>query len=182
LLSTLLSKEDFVFGKSKSNLCVECGKPRSGLNQDGVCLGCLHDGHARKLAEERAAAEKRRACEEEEELQVRTRASTLLVSTEAWIGDVDRLGVVATEVVLGMNIFRDVLANVKDVFGGRSGAVQTTLEEARTIAFEDLRVKAARLGANAVIAVDIDYHSIGTGSALNMMLVAVSGTAVRQKD
>ena len=66
-----------------------------------------------------------------------------------------------------------------DIFGGRSGVVQQTLEEARNVAFEELRVKAAELGANAVVAVDIDYHSISTGSSVNMMMVAVSGTAVR---
>jgi uncharacterized protein YbjQ (UPF0145 family) len=110
---------------------------------------------------------------------VRQAASHLLVTTETFVGDVERLDIVATEVVLGMNLFRDILANVRDVFGGRSGAVQNTLEEARKIAFEDLRLKAANLGADAIIAVDIDYHSIGTGSAVNMMMVSVSGTAIK---
>ncbi|WP_299757824.1 heavy metal-binding domain-containing protein [uncultured Boseongicola sp.] len=103
----------------------------------------------------------------------------MILTTETTVGRVERLGIVATEVVLGMNIFRDVLANVRDIFGGRSGAVQKTLDEAREAAFDDLRIKAAELGADAVIAVDIDYHSISTGSSVNMMMVAVSGTAVR---
>ena len=60
-----------------------------------------------------------------------------------------------------------------------SGAAQDTLEDARTLAFDDLKLKAVKLGADAVIAVDIDYHSISTGSAVNMMMVSVSGTAIK---
>ncbi|MEZ5752074.1 MAG: heavy metal-binding domain-containing protein [Paracoccaceae bacterium] len=103
----------------------------------------------------------------------------MIVTTEKFVGDVERLGIVASDVVLGMNIFKDFLANVRDVVGGRSGTVQKTFEDARNMAFEDVKIKAAHLGANAVIAVDISYHSISTGSAVNMMMVSVNGTAVK---
>jgi uncharacterized protein YbjQ (UPF0145 family) len=109
-----------------------------------------------------------------------SQARDLIVTTETFVGgDVERLGVVATEIVLGMNIFKDIAASFRDVFGGRSGVVQNTLRDAREIGFEDLRLKAVGLGANAIIAVDIDYHSISTGSGLNVLMVSVSGTAVR---
>ena len=155
--------------------CSQCGKSGFAMLEvrEGVCPSC------RRAAEQAEAA--KADAEKAEEKRAREAAKTLPMTTEAWIGDVERLDIVATEVVLGMNIFKDVLANVRDVFGGRSGAVQSTLEEARTVAFEDLRLKAAKLGADAVISVDVDYHSISTGSAVNMMLVAVSGTAVRFK-
>ena len=157
--------------------CSRCGKSGFGMLEvkGGACPSC------RRAAEraEAATAHQRQAAEDEEARRLRERAGGLLLTTETWIGDVDRLGIVATEVALGMNLFRDVLANVRDIFGGRSGAVQTTLEEARAAAFEDLRVKAAQLGADAVIAVDVDYHSLSTVSSVNMLLVAVSGTAVR---
>ena len=110
-----------------------------------------------------------------------TAAKLIPLTTEAYIGDVERLGIVASEVVLGMNIFKDVLANVRDIFGGRSDTVQRTLEEARETAFTDLRMKALKLNADAIISVNIDYNSISTGSAVNMMLVAVSGTAIKFK-
>lgn len=118
-----------------------------------------------------------------EQYRKKTLAASKLIplTTETFIGDVERLGIVASEVVLGMNIFKDVLANVRDIFGGRSGTVQKTLEEARETAFAELRLKAKKLNADAVISVDIDYHSISTGSAVNMMLVAVSGTAIKFK-
>ncbi len=101
------------------------------------------------------------------------------ITTEAWVGDVDRLGVVAAEVVLGMNIFKDVMANVRDIVGGRSGTVQETFDEARSTALDEVRVKASEIGADAVIAISISYHTISTGPGLNMMMVAVTGTAVR---
>lgn len=82
---------------------------------------------------------------------------------------------------MGMNIFKDVLANVRDIVGGRSGAVQNTLRDARNAAFEDIKLQAVQRGADAIIAVDIDYHTISTGSAVNMMMVAVTGTAVKVK-
>jgi uncharacterized protein YbjQ (UPF0145 family) len=102
-----------------------------------------------------------------------------MISTEATINEpVERLGIVASEVVLGMNVFKDVLANVRDIFGGRSGVVQKTLHDARNMAFEEIQLQAAELGADAIIAVYIDYNSISTGSSVNMMIVSVSGTAV----
>lgn len=161
-----------VFGSKNLPICVVCNKPRAGLNADGICLGCQHDQKAKlhALANPPVLSE--------EDIK-RARAEKILLTTETWIGDVDRLGVVATEVVLGMNIFRDLLANLRDIVGGRSGAVQKTLEEARTAAFSELRYKALEMDAHAVISIDIDYHSISTGSAVNILMVAVSGTAVR---
>jgi uncharacterized protein YbjQ (UPF0145 family) len=77
-----------------------------------------------------------------------------------------------------MNIFKDIAANFRDLVGGRSGVVQKTLKDARQTAFREVKLQAAELGANAVIAVDIDYNTISTGSSTNMMMVSVSGTAV----
>ena len=158
--------------------CKSCGKPKGFLGGwEGLCQDC-HTAFLAKSAEQRVAEE---LVVQEQVVHLQQLAKGLVVTTETFVGDVERLDVVATEVVLGMNIFKDVLANVRDIFGGRSGTVQNTLEEARLIAFEDLRMKAAKLGADAVIAVDIDYNSISTGSGINMMMVSVSGTAIRWK-
>ncbi|MFT5316022.1 MAG: hypothetical protein ACI9UK_001861 [Candidatus Krumholzibacteriia bacterium] len=157
--------------------CPNCEKTGFGFLEikDGKCPSC------RLEAERKEAAKTDDVRRAETEARVRTKAaaSGMILTTETTVGSVERLGIVATEVVLGMNIFRDVLANVRDIFGGRSGAVQKTLDEAREAAFDELRIKASELGADAVIAVDIDYHSISTGSSVNMMMVAVSGTAVK---
>jgi uncharacterized protein YbjQ (UPF0145 family) len=86
-------------------------------------------------------------------------------------------GVVTGEAILGANVFRDFLAGIRDIVGGRSGAYEKSLREAREIAFGELIQEAERLGANAVIGVDIDYENITAGSG-TMLMVSVSGTAV----
>ncbi len=87
------------------------------------------------------------------------------------------LGVVTGEVIVGANIFKDLFAGIRDIVGGRSGAYETTLRSARETAFQELEAEATRLGANAVIGVDIDYEVIGKEGS--MLMVTVSGTAVR---
>ena len=87
------------------------------------------------------------------------------------------LGVVTGEVIVGANIFKDLFAGIRDIVGGRAGSYESTLRDARGTAFEELEAEAARLGANAVIGVDIDYEVIGKEGS--MLMVTVSGTAVR---
>jgi uncharacterized protein YbjQ (UPF0145 family) len=87
------------------------------------------------------------------------------------------LGVVTGEVIVGANIFSDLFASVRDIVGGRSGAYEGALRDARRQAFAELEAEAAELGASAVIGVDIDYEVLG--KAGSMLMVTVSGTAVR---
>ncbi|MGR3485148.1 MAG: heavy metal-binding domain-containing protein [Paracoccaceae bacterium] len=89
----------------------------------------------------------------------------------------DYLGVVTGEAILGTNVFRDVFASVRDIVGGRSGAYEASLREARQTALAELQAEAERLGANAVVGVDLDYEVIGVKG--NMLMVSASGTAVR---
>ena len=85
------------------------------------------------------------------------------------------LGVVTGEAILGANIFKDLFASIRDIVGGRSAAYEKELHNARTIAFREMNQQAAELGGNAVIAIDIDYETVGDGG---MLMVSVSGTAV----
>ena len=92
----------------------------------------------------------------------------------------DYLGVIAGEAVMGANVFKDIFAGVRNIIGGRSGAYEKELEAAREAAFDDLTAKASSLGANGVVGVDIDYEVIGGGGGSgSMLLVSVSGTAVK---
>lgn len=84
------------------------------------------------------------------------------------------LDVVAGEAIMGANIVRDLFASITDIVGGRSGAYESKLVDARTIAMDEMKEKARRLGANAVVGVDLDYEVIRDG----MLMVSVSGTAV----
>ena len=86
------------------------------------------------------------------------------------------LGVVTGEAIIGANIFRDMFASVRDIVGGRSATYEKGLAEARETAMTEMSQKAVALGANAVIAIDIDYEVLGQGNG--MLMVAVSGTAV----
>jgi uncharacterized protein YbjQ (UPF0145 family) len=86
------------------------------------------------------------------------------------------LGVVTGEAILGANIFKDIFAGIRDIVGGRSASYERELQEARRIAFTELEEKANRVGANAVIGIDIDYETIGANGS--MLMVSVSGTAV----
>lgn len=87
------------------------------------------------------------------------------------------LGIVSGEAVLGVNVFRDLFASLRDFFGGRSGAYQKALREARDHAMEDMISEAEQMGANAIIGVDIDYESIGRDKSA-MLMVSMNGTAV----
>lgn len=86
-------------------------------------------------------------------------------------------GIVTGEAILGANIFKDIFAGIRDIIGGRSAAYEKELKEAKDIAISEMTQQAAALGANAVIAVDLDYETISSGSG-NMLMVSASGTAV----
>ena len=85
------------------------------------------------------------------------------------------LGIVVGETIVATSIFRDVLAGLRDLVGGRSGAYEEKMREARDLALKEMTDEADKLGANAVVSVDIDYETIGN----NMMMVSASGTAVK---
>jgi len=90
---------------------------------------------------------------------------------------VEYKGLVAGEAILGANLFRDLFASIRDIVGGRSGAYEKVLNDARQTAIADMTDKAAALGANAVIGVDLDYEAIGSNGS--MLMVTAAGTAVR---
>jgi uncharacterized protein YbjQ (UPF0145 family) len=87
------------------------------------------------------------------------------------------LGIVTGEVIVGANLFRDLFAGIRDIVGGRAGSYEEVLSRARTEAIEELQAAAAARGANAVVAVDLDYEVIGSNGS--MLMVSASGTAVR---
>ena len=78
--------------------------------------------------------------------------------------------------IIGANIVKDLLAGIRDIVGGRAGAYEKALRQAREEALREMATEAKARGAEAVVAVDLDYEVLGTGNG--MLMVSVSGTAV----
>ena len=87
------------------------------------------------------------------------------------------LGVINAQSIIGANIFKDIFAGLRDVFGGRSKTYEKVLEQAKEDALRELTEKAQVIGANAVIGVDLDFETVGSGGS--MLMVIATGTAVR---
>ena len=85
-------------------------------------------------------------------------------------------GIVTGETIIGANIFRDFFASIRDIVGGRSNSYEEVLRKAKDSALREMEDQAMRLGANAVIGVDLDYETVGQGAS--MLMVTASGTAV----
>jgi uncharacterized protein YbjQ (UPF0145 family) len=87
------------------------------------------------------------------------------------------IGVVTGEAIIGANIFRDLLAGVTNVLGGRATGYEKALRQARDIALSEMQDEARSRGADAVVGVDIDYETLGVENG--MLMVSASGTAVK---
>lgn len=86
----------------------------------------------------------------------------------------DYRGIVVGEAIMGANVVRDVFASITDIVGGRSGAYESKLQDARDTALAELEERARAKGADAVVGVDLDYEVVGQ----SMLMVSASGTAV----
>jgi len=85
-------------------------------------------------------------------------------------------GLVFGEVVNGVDFIKDIAAGFTNIFGGRSNSYEGELIEAREYAIKEMTERAREMGANAIVAVDIDYEVLGQTN--NMLMVTASGTAV----
>jgi len=143
----------------------------------GQCYVCINSGITlESAAQMRAEREKALALED----PMREQAKSIWLTTEtapSGLAIEKRLGIVTAECAFGMHLFKDIFAAARDIFGGRSDTVQSTLKQARNSALEELRLEAAALGADAVIAVDLDYSEI-SGGGKSMLFLVASGTAV----
>jgi len=87
------------------------------------------------------------------------------------------LGICTGEAIVGANIVKDIFAGIRDIVGGRAGAYEEELQRARDIAMQELQARAAAMGANAIVGVDLDYEVLGQSGS--MLMVSISGTAVQ---
>lgn len=85
-------------------------------------------------------------------------------------------GIVSGETIIGANIFKDIFAGIRDIIGGRSNSYEKVLREAKETALKEMTEQAMRMGANAVLGIDIDYETVGSNGS--MLMVTACGTAV----
>lgn len=90
------------------------------------------------------------------------------------------MGLVSGEAILGINFAKDLFAGLRDIVGGRSNSYEQELNRAKEIAINEMVQQAQSFGANAVIAVDLDFETIGNSGS--MLMVAASGTAIVYED
>lgn len=89
---------------------------------------------------------------------------------------VEYKGIVTGETIIGANIVKDFFAGIRDIVGGRSSSYEEVLLEGKETSLREMQERAAQMGANAIVGVDLDYETIGGNGS--MLMVAASGTAV----
>jgi len=165
----------------KTPPCLGCSKnfDESELTE-GYCLPCYKKYQDRKNQE----IEDRKRVQKSQELKNLTekQLSKIILTTEMApnIEIEQRIEIITAECAFGMNIFKDIFAGVRDIVGGRSKAAQDVLRDARKMVLNELRKEAYAVGANAVVAVDLDYNEF-SGGGKSMLFVVASGTAVKAK-
>jgi uncharacterized protein YbjQ (UPF0145 family) len=87
------------------------------------------------------------------------------------------LGIVSSQTIIGANFFKDILAGIRDFFGGRRGAYEKVLDQAKQFAMNELENRARQMGADAIVGIELDYETVGTRGS--MLMVTVTGTAVK---
>jgi uncharacterized protein YbjQ (UPF0145 family) len=87
------------------------------------------------------------------------------------------LGIINAQSIIGANIFKDIFAGLRDVFGGRSKTYERVLEQAKEDALRELAQKAQAIGADGILGVDLDFETVGSGGS--MLMVIATGTAVK---
>lgn len=103
----------------------------------------------------------------------------MIITTTNEIQDkkvIEYKGIVFGEVISGINMFKDMGASLRNIFGGRSKGYEDELLTARENALEEMKTRASNLGANAIIGVKMDYEVLGADNG--MLMVTCSGTAV----
>ena len=83
------------------------------------------------------------------------------------------------EVVYGSNALRDFFAGIRDFIGGRTGSYERVFEQGQRDALAELEKRALRLGANAVIGIELDTGTINIDQSGVLLLITATGTAVK---
>ena len=154
--------------------CKGCGKNMGFLEAScgGMCSQCTYLETLSPKELENTLGKQAQIAKRSSEIE------TIVLTTETApnLNITRRIEIVTAECAFGMNMFKDLFAGVRDIVGGRSEAVQSTMRDSRRTVLFELKKEAHIVGANAVVGVDLDY--IEMSSAGSMVLLVASGTAV----
>tara|TARA_B110000503_G_C6876296_1_gene300782 strand:+ start:88 stop:567 length:480 start_codon:yes stop_codon:yes gene_type:complete len=156
--------------------CVYCNGPLSGKE----ILRGFHDACA---VDENGKIKRRDSTQVELNTQNRMEIEIIPLTTTLDFPEheIERtLEIITAECVFGMNLFRDMFAGIRDIFGGRSRAAQKALKDSRLTCLYELKKEAYEIGADGVIGVDLDYSEF-SGGGKSMLFLVASGTAVKFK-
>lgn len=151
--------------------CTQCGRPIKGAEIEEPDGAILHDGCVMQYRRENA-----------QKAKIPVQNGVILTTAPSVIGrEMEReIDIVTAECVFGSNVFRDAFASVRNIVGGRAKGQQNILRDAKNTCMSELRQVALECGADAVIAIDLDYQEI-SGSGKSMLFLVASGTAVKLK-
>ena len=163
--------------------CTICKKEFDSWNRkpnEIFCDDCFADATAKLHAKDAEKKEIQKEAELAREIKSQEIDSLKITTTNHYPNhEVDKvLGVITSECVFGMNVFRDFFAGMTDFFGGRSEASQKVLRDARNTCLYELKKEAHELGGDGIIGIDLDYSEI-SGKGKGMLFLVASGTVVK---
>lgn len=170
--------------------CIDCGIKLAMLNSmpNGRCKKChgvflssqidteaLHTFNSNNIADK---LKQERALEELERAKRKLAAAVLLTTeTAPQLAITKRVDIITSQAAFEINNFKDVFVGLLNPVQGRSNEMERQLDNLRLRSLENLRIKAHGLGANGVVAVDIDISTVTIGQ-ISMLMMVASGTAV----
>ena len=86
------------------------------------------------------------------------------------------LGIVTGLTPRTRGVLGKFIAGIESMFGGEVTAFTTELEKARMEAIERVKAKAIRMGANALIGLDLETSDLGY--QMGIIVISATGTAV----
>lgn len=165
-------------------VCRQCDERLALLERrSGICFACIEKnkapvGQMTSALSLNTMPTQNLEIEDKKFVEQKMAAIMLTTETSPNLEIAERLEIITAECVLGMNIFKDIGSSLRDLVGGRNEAYQKALKDARKAVLLDLRREALLIGADAVVAVDLDYSEI-SGGGKSMLFLVASGTAVR---
>lgn len=159
--------------------CSTCGASVWRLDMiNGMCGPCAAAASTQQRVSDSRTAAEAAAAETARREAFTAQVNSLILTTETapvGLNITQRIGVVSAQCAFGMHLFKDAFTEIRDIVGGRSRSLEKTLGDARDTAMGELKIKAAELGADAVIAIDFDFSEFGRSA----ILAIATGTAVK---